>query len=115
MDVILHITEREAWEAAQREGVYRSASLATEGFVHCSTPAQVIHTAERFYRGRRGLVLLVIAPERLGHELRYEAADGERFPHLYGPLNLDAVVRALPFEPDAQGRFALPEGLTDAD
>ena len=106
--VLLHITPREDWERAERDGIYRAASLETEGFIHCSTPAQVVGTATRFYRGQTGLVLLVIDAEKLQAEVRYEDADGQMFPHIYGPLNLDAVTRVLPFEPSADRTFTLP-------
>ncbi len=112
MNLLLHITSRPDWELAERDGIYRAASLDTEGFIHCSTPAQVVGTANRFYRGQTGLVLLVIDAEKLQAEVRYEAADGQMFPHLYGPLNVDAVTRVLPLEPGTDGTFALPEALT---
>jgi len=108
--VIYHIAEGEAWDAAQAEGAYMADSLATDGFIHCSTPAQVLDVAESFYRGRKGLVLLTIDTSRVQAEIRYENLEGEAelYPHLYGSLNLDAVVSAVPFEPDAEGRFELP-------
>lgn len=91
--MILHITTGEAWEQAQQAGVYTTASLETEGFIHFSRPDQVVATANRFYGGQSGLVLLVVEPERLESELLYEESEpGEFFPHLFGPLNLDAVV-----------------------
>lgn len=115
--VIMHIAGRTDWEAAQRAGEYRAASLAVQGFIHLSKPEQVIRVANALYRGRRDLVLLSIDPARLRAELRYEPPDhpaddqppsGEVFPHLYGPLNLDAVIRAAAFAPGPDGLFALP-------
>ena len=121
MAVIYHIAEGEAWRSARAEGacaskgVYVTDSLATEGFIHCSTPAQVLEVAESFYQGRKGLVLLTIDTSRVQAQLRYENLEGgaELYPHLYGPLNLEAVVSAVPFEPDAKGRFELPEPLQE--
>lgn len=115
MAILLHITERDAWERARGEGVYRADSLATEGFIHLSTPTQVLFPANVFYRGREGLVLLVIDPERLTSEVRWEAADGQAFPHLYGPLNADAVTDIIPFEPQEDGTFTLPDPLKGHD
>lgn len=106
MDTLLHICPRTEWQNARQQGEYRPAGLASEGFLHCSTPAQVAATANRFYRGRRGLVLLVIDAGRLGSPVRYEAADGSLFPHVYGPLNLDAVVEVQEFEPGEDGTFS---------
>ena len=78
---IYHITSRDAWQAAQYIGAYHGDTLESEGFIHTSTKVQVPRTANRFYRGRAGLILLTIEPSRLSSELRYEAAgDGDLFP-----------------------------------
>jgi uncharacterized protein (DUF952 family) len=101
MQPILHITKRAAWERAQAEGSYCSASLSSEGFLHCMTEGQVAWVAEKFFKGQPDLVLLHIDEAKLAAPLRYESPPGkeERFPHIYGPLNLDAVVKVEPFEP----------------
>jgi len=110
MDPIYHITPGQRWERAKRAGEYQGDTLGSEGFIHCSTRAQVLSTADKFYAGRNGLVLLKIDASKVGPEVRYEGASaGDRFPHIYGPLNLDAVVRVYPFEPLPDGRFAFPE------
>jgi len=109
MALIYHIAERAAWEGAMATGDYRPPSLASEGFIHLSTAEQVLWVANRFYRGQGGLVLLAVAPERLGAELRYEESEpGQRFPHLYGPLNLDAVDSVQDFAPGEDGSFGMP-------
>lgn len=110
MIMILHITRRSDWEAAQDEGDYRLDTLALEGFIHCSTPEQVLGPANEFYRGQNDLVLLVIDPDRLEAELVYEDSynAGTAFPHIYGPLNLDAVTSVVPFPPQPNGSFVLP-------
>lgn len=114
MSIILHITQRQHWDEAQEVGIYRNDSLRSEGFIHCSTPLQVIKVANRFYAGQRGLVLLCIYGGLLQAPLRYEAIEtGEQFPHLYGALNLNAVIRVLDFEPGTDGKFKLPEALVD--
>ena len=109
MKTILHICPRPDWERARQAGEYTAASLVSEGFIHCSTPGQVVKTANRFYRGRQGLVLLVIDAGRLTAPLKYEAADADLFPHVYGPINLDAVVGTREFAPDADGAFPQPD------
>jgi uncharacterized protein (DUF952 family) len=107
--MLLHITEQSEWEAARDAGRYAPTTLATEGFIHLSTPEQVLFPANSFYRGRSGLVLLVLDPERLTAEVRHEDTTGHgEFPHLYGPLNLDAVTAVLPFEPEEDGTFSPP-------
>lgn len=108
--VILHITQHSSWEDALATGSYQADTLATEGFIHCSTPAQVIEVANARFRGQSGLVLLRIEESRLQAEIRYEDCynTGQRFPHLYGPLNLDAVTHVVAFPPEADGTFVLP-------
>jgi uncharacterized protein (DUF952 family) len=121
MTTIFHITVRSAWAAAQRDGAYRAASLDDVGFIHFSTREQVLRVANAFYRGQRDLVLLVVDPARLSAELRYEPPaeapeSAERFPHLYGALNFDAVIRAVDFPPDADSTWsALPDGVSRGD
>jgi uncharacterized protein (DUF952 family) len=125
---ILHLASNDAWLAAVgpaglwrgKAGVYHTDSLSTEGFIHCSKPSQIVGVANTFYRGQQGLVLLVIDPSKLEPAVKWEppaepepthAREGELFPHLYGPLNLDAVVNVIKFEPDADGIFTLPDEL----
>jgi len=110
--MIAHIVKRIEWADAVGRGTYAPASLRAEGFIHCSTIAQVIDTANRFYRGQRDLVVLCIDERRLRAELKYEASKmehgesaGELFPHLYGELNVDAVVRVAELPCEADGSF----------
>ena len=111
---ILHITTHEAWEQAKETGVYRGDTLDSEGFIHCSTVAQVIGVANARFRGRTDLILLGIDTGKLTPEVRWEAAEhGEVFPHIYGPLNVGAVVKVFTLEPGADGRFPFPEHVAE--
>lgn len=111
--MIFHIAEAERWAEAETEGLYRGSTLGVTveevGFIHCSHRHQVEDVANTFYRGRHGLLLLVIDPAKVTAEIREEpSADGaERFPHIYGPLNLGAVIGVRPFPADEDGRFSL--------
>ncbi len=91
----------------------RGKRLDDEGFVHCAYAHQVTRVANRVYRGVRGLVLLVIDPGRVDAEIRNENLEGgdELFPHIYGPLKVDAVIDVLAFEPLSDGTFQLPDGI----
>lgn len=113
MQPIFHIAEQRAWEQSLALGQYEAASLASEGFIHASTQAQVIDTADRYYRGRTDLCLFAIDPAQLGAALKYEPPLGRSaeglFPHLYGPLPLRALVRVQHFPPLPDGSFELPE------
>ena len=118
--MILHLTSRDAWLAAQESGKYSTPSLQADGFIHCSTEKQIVRVADTFYTGQHGLVLLVVDPSRLKPELRWEPpahpnpqADDlppsdELFPHIYGLLNVDAVTKVVDFEPDHNGKFSMP-------
>ena len=111
MDTILHITRREDWETAVTTPPYRADSLETEGFIHCSTSAQVLGPANEFYRGQTDLVLLMIDSSKTTAAIIYEDCHetGQQFPHIYGPLNLDAVIKIVDFPPNADGSFSLPD------
>jgi uncharacterized protein (DUF952 family) len=112
MNLILHITQRERWDADRNAGEYRSDSLDTEGFIHCSTFAQVVGSANRFFHGQTDLVILVIASDRVAPEIRYEGVDPTNlFPHIYGSLNIDAVDRVIPFSSQSDGSFVMPPQL----
>ena len=105
--MIFHITSAATWNTAQASGAYAADSLATEGFIHCSEADQYCWVANQRFRGRQDLVLLHIDETRLQAPLQRENLEGgERlFPHIYGALNLDAVVHVTPFMPAATGEF----------
>jgi len=113
MSIILHITQREQWEQAKLVQVYRGDTLDSVGFIHCSTPLQVIKVANTFFPSQEGLLLLCIDSDKVQAEIRYEGFEGEYFPHIYGPLNPDAVFNVIDFEPGEDGNFELPEELTN--
>jgi uridine phosphorylase len=113
MSIIVHITPYSAWLADAESGEYRTASLAREGFIHCSRVSQVVGVANSQFHGERDLVLLCIERERVNASIVDEDCyeTGQRFPHIYGPLNRDAVMQVLPFPPDVDGNFYLPPAL----
>jgi uncharacterized protein (DUF952 family) len=112
MMLIYHITPASTWEQARRDGQYTMSTLdktlAEEGFIHASTAAQVAQTANKFYQGVPDLLILSIDVGRVRPEIRWEQvpSSDDPFPHIYGPLNVDAVVRTAPLVPGAAGRFA---------
>ncbi|HEX7567941.1 MAG TPA: DUF952 domain-containing protein [Anaerolineaceae bacterium] len=114
-ELIYHITSRSSWSAAQKFGAYSADSLTSQGFIHCSKLHQILRVANSIFTNQRGLVILVIDPSQLKLEVRWEPGtdkSDELFPHLYGPLNLEAVVGVLDFEPAPDGMFSLPAELT---
>ena len=110
---IYHIAPEASWEAQRTQPVYVAPSLAAEGFIHCTGERrQLVAVADRFYRKKPGaFMILCIAPAQLVAELRWEEADGELFPHLYGPLNCAAVERVVAFPRGEDGTFHLPHEL----
>ena len=115
MNPIYHITRSEQWEQAKKAGSYEGDTLHTEGFIHTSTNRQVVKVADARFRGQPGLVLLCIDSSKVKPAIKYEdGGNGELFPHIYGPLNTEAVVEVLNFEPNTEGYFSLPEKLKGA-
>jgi uncharacterized protein (DUF952 family) len=103
---IYHILPRGDWRPGA--GPYRAPSLAGEGFIHCSNHDQVACVANLFYADQEDLLVLVIDAGRLTAPLRDEdAGTGERFPHVYGPIDREAVVEARELRrgPDGLWRF----------
>ena len=97
---LFHLALKADWETAQASGSYRISTrgmtLEQVGFIHCSWQEQVNATFERFYADAGEVLLLEIAPSTVGVPLRADAIPtGELFPHLYGPLRLDAVRSAV--------------------
>jgi uncharacterized protein (DUF952 family) len=106
---LFHICSEDDLRQASALGVYRPASLSSDGFVHLARSTQVVQVLHHFFAGKGDLVLLAIDPARLRHELKFEAAaavgsqpaagatgdTGETYPHVHGPLNMDAIVDAV--------------------
>jgi uncharacterized protein (DUF952 family) len=118
--MILHILRRREWEEALRLGSYQPPSIESEGFIHCSTLTQAVDTANILFRGAPDLLLICIEESKVAAKVRFEApaTPGDArprtlFPHIYGPLNLDAVAVAIEFPCDADGTFRLPVRLSD--
>lgn len=113
--MLLHITTPDAWAQAQRTGTYTDPSLDAEGFIHCSTPEQVLIPANERFAGRTDLCLLVIDADALTERLVFEDCyeTGMEFPHVYGPINIDAVTATVDFPCSTDGSFALPAHLPE--
>ena len=94
MSLIYHITTKQEWDDAQKSGQYESASLKEEGFIHCSEERQVAGVFQRFFSNKSTLVKLAIDTSKLTSPLIYDWSDAleDTFPHVYGPINTDAVV-----------------------
>jgi glutathione S-transferase len=103
---IYHLVPRADWGRAP-DAPYRPAPFAADGFIHCANADQVAWAANKFYADADDLLVLTIDAARLTSPLRDEdAGGGESFPHIYGPLNRDAVVAAVPLTRDHGGKWA---------
>ncbi len=109
---IYHVCHRTEWRNAKVSGQYRGSSQdKADGFIHFSGPAQVVESVAKHRAGQDGLVLVAVDPARLGDALKWEASrGGALFPHLYGPLEPEAVkwVADLPLD-SVTGRHVFPE------
>jgi uncharacterized protein (DUF952 family) len=93
--MIYHVVSGPNWQKAIEQGFYEAASLAAEGFIHASKAEQVQGVLARYYNGQTDLLLLHIDETKLKAPLSFELATSvnESFPHIYGRLNLDAVIK----------------------
>ncbi len=96
--MIYHVTTATDWESALKQGFYTHPSLSKEGFIHNCSLEQLPGVIERYYADTTGLILLQIDESKLQAPVKYEVASSvnEAFPHIFGPINLDAVVKTEP-------------------
>ncbi|MDA1098660.1 MAG: DUF952 domain-containing protein [Proteobacteria bacterium] len=114
-ELIYHCCPGVAWRGCQETGAYTgSPDDARDGFIHFSALAQVRTSTANHRAGQAGLILLVVAADKLGPALKWEPSrGGQLFPHLYGPLPLDAVVQVIDLPLGADGEHQFPEGYPD--
>jgi len=107
---IYKICPVQLWRAAERAGVFRGSEVdRRDGFIHFSNAAQVVETAEKHFAGQSGLLLLRIDSAKLGDRLKWEPSrGGALFPHLYGDLDLMAVMAVEPLPLGPNGRHIFP-------
>lgn len=117
MSFIYHITSEQQLREAETKGYYLPATFEADGFIHLSQKHQVLTVANNFYKGQTGLVCLIIDPEKLNAELKFEPpihpngqvindiSPDQMFPHLYGKLNLDAIVSNFKMIANRDGVF----------
>ncbi len=105
-ETILHLCQAESWHNSQAFGEYRAESLEREGFIHCSLPEQISDVAKRFYKRVPDLVVLYIDTSKLAPEVRWEKSGDTYYPHVYGAINLDAVMGVTSLHPDRDGAYA---------
>ena len=106
--MIYHITEKTQWIVAKASGLYEPESLRTEGFIHCCAEDSFSQIENFYYKSRAGLVALEIDELKLKAELRWEEFGDRKMPHVYGPIDMEAVVRMAELFPNSKGIFEFP-------
>jgi len=114
--IIYHITRPEVWQESARTGSYLPENFDKDGFIHCSKKEQIPNVGNRFYSDQSGLIVLSINLSKIEAAIKWENSEGgeELFPHIYGPLNIEAVEFFAPFEKDPKGVFRFPEEWSKA-
>lgn len=94
MPIIYHVTTAADWKDAQSKGFYEHPSLKEEGFIHCSQDHQVAGVLERYFAGKTDLIKLAIDTDKLNSKYVFDWSPSvaDTFPHVYGIINLDAVI-----------------------
>jgi uncharacterized protein (DUF952 family) len=110
---IYKIVDRTAWRKAEAAGIFAGAPIdLRDGYIHLSTAAQVRETARRHFAGMNELLLVEVDADRLGENLRFEVSrGGDLFPHLYGPIALDAVLRVMELPLGTGGEHLFPSDV----
>lgn len=106
-DIIFHLVSSDDWKKYQNAGLYEPPSLEEEGFIHCSNGSQVQRVANQQFNGRDDVMLIVIDVASLESEVKLEQAAGteEKFPHINGPLNIDAIIDKIKLATEEDGSF----------
>src|ERR1044071_10400385 len=113
MTVIYKICTQAEWHEGEHNGASRGSAFdLRDGFIHFSTAEQAAETAAKWFAGQRDLVLVAVDGDALGARLKWEPSrGGALFPHLYGDLELHAVLRVDPLPLDAGGRHVFPKPI----
>lgn len=113
--LIYHMCLREEWQAAQQTGAYGGSSQdRADGFIHFSNAQQLPGSAAKHRRGQSGLVLLTVSVAKVGEGLKWEASRADQlFPHLYGSLPVNAVVRVDDIALGHDGIPVLPDHVEE--
>lgn len=88
---LLHVLDRSDWESLASAKCWSPPSLRASGFIHLCLPEQLEGVLRRWFAGRGDLVVLELDPSRLEADLEWAELPHGTFPHLLGPLNLDAI------------------------
>jgi uncharacterized protein (DUF952 family) len=114
MAKIFHIVSHTTWEEAKEKNIYEPYSLRDGHFIHCSKADQILEVLKTLFKDcQTDLILLCIDEEKVTSPIKYEVPIETpycmiEYPHIYGPLNLDAVVEEKIIKRNEHGNFILP-------
>lgn len=108
-------TNIENWPEIEKTGIYNPDSIITDGFIHCTRPSQMFFVANKYYENEH-MLLWLIDPARLTSPLKYEGTlNSNLYPHVYGPINMSAVIDTKEMKPNPDGTYDIPhEFFSDA-
>ncbi|MBK8981278.1 MAG: DUF952 domain-containing protein [Ignavibacteria bacterium] len=111
MEIIYHLTIKKDRILFKKTKPYRTASLDTEGFIHCSPKDKVRSSAAKFFNKEKEILLIYIDQSKVSSEIIWEDSNNDNFlfPHIYGELNLEAVIEIYEIVRDEDGIFVFPE------
>ncbi len=112
---ILHCMKKSTWESVKDKEYYGSAYIKAVGFLHCSSIEYMWRVAPMYEGVKDELVLLCIATSMVEPTIQWERGESNdrQYPHIYGELNLSAVVDVYPFLRDERGKFKLNPDLME--
>ncbi len=107
------LSSLQEYSQAKQSGWLERDSLQTEGFIHASPRAQLNRVANKFYTQVESPLLIALNVSKITAPVKWEPATGGLYPHIYGPLNMDAVVDVKPITKNSQGVFDICTDATD--
>ncbi len=115
--MILHCMKEKSWNKVKNKKSFGKKDLRKYGFIHCSSVEYFWRVAPNFKDVKEKLVLICIDEDKLISEIKYEDSDhrGRYYPHIYGEINIDSVIRILPFLRDDNGNFIKNPEFDDFD
>ena len=112
LEFIFKIIDKEEWKEAKKLATYRGSKKdIADGYIHFSEEDQVEETLKRHYVKVENLVLLKVNAFKLEHLLWEQASNGDMYPHLYSPLDIEHVVNEFELPLNDDGIHQLPEIL----
>lgn len=108
-DLIFHLVKKNDWKEHKKDSRYYPESLESEGFIHCSSGKDIEATANLLFNGEEHILLIVINTTLIEPDLKYENDEdtGIKYPHIYGPLNLDAVIDKIELAAEDDGSYQI--------